>query len=98
LSLTALAQALTFAEIALEMLLDGQAGAPHGRAEATLERALGPDLAVYQAQGMIMIDLGVPLADAMARLRAHAFAHDRPLLDVADDVVAGRLRLERDSP
>jgi hypothetical protein len=45
-----------------------------------------------------MIDLGVPLPDAMARLQAHAYAHDRPLHDVARDIVAGRLRLEPDTP
>lgn len=47
---------------------------------------------------MAMVDLGVSLADAMARLRAHAYAQDRPLQDVARDVVAGRLRLEPDGP
>ncbi len=53
---------------------------------------------VYQAQGMTMVDLGVSLVDALARLRAHAFAADRSLQDVARDVVEGRLRLETDAP
>ena len=43
---------------------------------------------------MVMVDLGVSLAEAMALLRAHAFTLGRPLGDVARDVVAGRLRLE----
>jgi hypothetical protein len=43
-----------------------------------------------------MVDLGVSLADAMARLQAHAYAHDLPLHEIASDIVAGRLRLERD--
>jgi hypothetical protein len=47
---------------------------------------------------MITVDLGVPLPDAMARLQAHAYVTDRPLLEVARDVVAGRLTLERDEP
>jgi AmiR/NasT family two-component response regulator len=50
---------------------------------------------VYQAQGMVMIQLQVGLTQAMSRLRAHAFAHDRPLGDVARDVVARRLVLRR---
>jgi hypothetical protein len=96
LSTSALAQALTFAEVAVEALLDGQAQAPAGATEATLERALDCQLTVYQAQGMAMVDLGVSLEDAMARLQAHAYAQGRSLQEIARDVVAGRLRLEPD--
>jgi ANTAR domain len=53
---------------------------------------------VYQAQGMAMVDLGVSLPDALARLQACAYAHDRLLHDVARDIVNGRLRLEPDPP
>jgi hypothetical protein len=51
---------------------------------------------VYQASGMVMVQVDVDAAEAMARLQAHAYAVDRPLPDVARDVVARRLRLERD--
>jgi hypothetical protein len=34
----------------------------------------------------------VSVGEALVRLRAHAFAHDRPLGAVAADVVARRLR------
>jgi hypothetical protein len=94
LSAVSLEQALTFAEVTVETLLDGQERALGGRTEPTLNRAL--DCLVYQAQGMTMIDLGLSLQDAMARLQAHAYAHDRSLRDVARDVVAGRLRLQPD--
>ena len=40
------------------------------------------------------IQLGVPVSDALVRLRAHAFRTSRPLREVAADVVARRLRLE----
>jgi ANTAR domain/GAF domain len=96
LSGSAFARALTFAEVAVEGLLDGQAQACEGRAPAGLDRALHSEHAVYQAQGMVMVDLGVTLADAMARLRAHAYAEDLPLREVAREVVAGRLRLDPD--
>ncbi|MGC9541978.1 GAF and ANTAR domain-containing protein [Streptomyces sp. UG1] len=49
---------------------------------------------VYQATGMIMAQLGVATDEALARLRAHAFAHERTALDVARDVVAHRLRFD----
>jgi hypothetical protein len=45
---------------------------------------------------MVMIQLGVSLAEAMSRLRAHAYAHERRLGDVARDVVARRLEFEPD--
>jgi GAF domain/ANTAR domain len=52
---------------------------------------------VYQATGMIMIQLGVAVEVALARLRAYAFANGRPIGEVARDVVARRLRLESDA-
>ena len=50
-------------------------------------------LEVHQATGMISVQLGVSLAEALVRLRAHAFAADRSMNEVAADVVARRLRL-----
>jgi len=98
LSASALEQALTFTEVTVEALLDGQERAPAGRAEPTLDHAMDSHFLVYQAQGMAMIDLGVSLQDAMARLRAYAYAHDRALHEVARDIVTGRLRLQPDPP
>ncbi|MGX1560556.1 GAF and ANTAR domain-containing protein [Streptomyces sp. NPDC055506] len=51
---------------------------------------------VYQAVGMIMAQLGVGADDALARLRADAFARGRTALEVARDVLAHRTRFERD--
>jgi len=95
-SATALLQALTFAEIALEILLDGQAAAGTDRPVQGLESAVESRSELFQAQGMVMIQLHVSLAEAMSRLRAHAYAYDRRLSDVARDVVARRLTLEPD--
>lgn len=44
---------------------------------------------VYQAQGMVMVDLGSDLAEAMARMRAHAFSRGVPLLVIAREVIGG---------
>jgi AmiR/NasT family two-component response regulator len=49
---------------------------------------------LFQAQGMVMVQLGVSLADALARIRAHAYATNRPLREVAADIVARRLRFD----
>ncbi|MCT9142741.1 GAF and ANTAR domain-containing protein [Streptomyces violarus] len=51
---------------------------------------------VYQAVGMIMAHLGVGADDALARLRADAFARGCTAVDVARDVLAHRTRFERD--
>lgn len=46
---------------------------------------------------MVMVDLGVSLAEAMARLRGYAYSEGRLLSDVARDVLAGILQLNRDT-
>jgi hypothetical protein len=51
-------------------------------------------LEVHQATGMISVQLSVPVADALARLRAHAYAEDRSISSVANDVVNRRVRFE----
>jgi hypothetical protein len=94
----ALTQALTFADVAMGLLVDGQARSGDGRPSRHLDDALANRLEVYQAQGIIMVDLGVSIDEAMARLRAHAFAAERPISEVAQDIVAGKLTLDRDTP
>jgi len=49
-------------------------------------------LQVHQATGIVQVQLGVPTEEAFLTLRARAFALGRPLVDVATDVVARRLR------
>jgi hypothetical protein len=49
--------------------------------------------AVYQAVGATMVHLEVDARDAFALLCAHAYAHGRPIGEIADDIMAGRLRL-----
>jgi hypothetical protein len=93
----ALSRALTFAEIAMRLLLDSQRASGSG-IDADLDDALSHRLEVYQAQGMVMVDLGVSLDEAMVRMRAHAYAHERGLTVVARDIVGGSLRLSRDKP
>ena len=87
-------RALAFAEVATEAVLDGQAVAAQGTAAAGLDDAMDHRAELYQAQGMVMVQLSISLADAMALLRGHAYSHQRSLGAVAHDVVAGRLRLE----
>jgi hypothetical protein len=48
---------------------------------------------IHQATGMVSAQLDVGMAIALECLRAHASTTERPLADVAADVVARRLRL-----
>jgi ANTAR domain len=51
---------------------------------------------VSQATGMLVAQLGVEPADALVRLRAHAYATGRSSTDVARDILDRLLRLEAD--
>ncbi|MFE9687784.1 ANTAR domain-containing protein [Streptomyces sp. NPDC006285] len=53
--------------------------------------------AVHQATGMISVQADVPLPEALAILRAHAYRTGTPLLTAAEEVVARRLHF-RDNP
>jgi hypothetical protein len=46
---------------------------------------------VHQATGMVAVQLGAGLSEALARLRAYSFASNRSINHVAADVVACRL-------
>jgi hypothetical protein len=61
--------------------------------EESPEVDLAPELRreVHQATGMILAQLGTSATEAFARLRAHAFASNRTVEDVARDVVSRRL-------
>lgn len=52
---------------------------------------------VYQATGMVMVQLGVGPAEALARLRAHAFAQGLTASQVAWSIVERELSLEPDN-
>jgi hypothetical protein len=96
------ARALRLADAAFFALLDLLSGSATTSAGDVDGHGTGVDVAisraeVYQAQGMVMAHLGVSIEDATVRLRAYAFASDRPLVDVARDIVARVLRLDDDN-
>ncbi|HET6212181.1 MAG TPA: GAF and ANTAR domain-containing protein [Micromonosporaceae bacterium] len=85
-----LTDALVLADVACLVLLDGADGRPPPK--PIFDRH--PE--IHQATGMIIVQLGVSAEVAFIRLRAYAYARDRRLVDVAADVVARRLRFERE--
>jgi hypothetical protein len=87
-------QAITLADIALVVILDGQQAAPPGAIPQGFDQAPGFRAEIAQAQGMIMVQLGVSLTEALVRLRAYAYAENRPVSEVARDVVNRRLHFD----
>jgi AmiR/NasT family two-component response regulator len=49
---------------------------------------------VHQATGMISVQAGVSVDDAVAMLRAYAFAHDLAIGDLAEAVIDRTLRFD----
>lgn len=91
-----LTTALLLADITVETLLDRQEDqAQRGNADG-LVLDVGNRAQLFQAQGMVMVQLGVSLAEAMMRMRAYAFAENRRLDDVASDIVSRKIRLDPD--
>jgi ANTAR domain-containing protein/GAF domain-containing protein len=88
-----LAQGLMFADVALVLTLDAWGGItarPDGVADAALSARRAQ---VHQATGMVAAQLGVAVPDALALLRAHAYANGLGLADLAAEVLARRAHL-----
>ena len=104
LPLKALTNALRMADAAMWTLIDRrgdtkeeqtahEAGAMPGLADLPLHRA-----EIHQATGVILAQVNVSAEQALAMLRAYAFAHERPIDEVARDVLARRLRFAGGTP
>ncbi len=87
---------LAFADAALLFVLDLQETSNAGGTMPGPGDSLGNRAEIYQAQGMLRVQLGIGLAEAMARLRAYAYAQNRPIAEVARDIVMRRVTLEGD--
>lgn len=87
------ADARALAHVATRAVLGWQSAAapsvPWQLEQVPVHRAV-----VHQAAGMVAVQAGVPVDDALALLRAYAFAEGRRLGDVAGDVTSRRLRFD----
>lgn len=93
-----LADALVLADAVLVLALDERGGIASDL-DNLLDIAVSSRRApVHQATGMVAAQLGVPMTDALAALRAYAYTEGRRLSDVAADVLARKVRLSPSSP
>jgi GAF domain-containing protein len=91
------ADALVMADVAAQAVLLLQADAPPGKVASELEAGADFHHVVHQAAGMVAAQLEVTVGQALIRLRAYAFGNNRPLAEVARDVVARTLRFDAHS-
>jgi GAF domain-containing protein len=91
-----LGRAFALADAAVAILLDGQDRATGQPDAPPMDGATAGPSELFQAQGMVMIQIGGTLAEAMSRIRAYAYAENRRLADVAREIVARGLRFDRD--
>ncbi len=89
-------EAMALAGAATALLLHLQIASEAGDVHADLADSLVDRAVVHQASGMIAVQIGADLADALTVLRARAFASGRPIIDVARDVVTRKLRFSHD--
>ena len=87
------ADALVVADVAARWVLEAQAGAPVDMVAEELEVSADFHFAVHNAAGIVSVQEGISVTEALIRLRASAFGSDRLLADVAQDVISRRLRL-----
>jgi hypothetical protein len=90
------ADALVFARLALDLFLALQSDRPPDELDQQFVDGTSNSLEIHQASGIVSVQLDIPVGAALAVLRAHAYAEQRSLREVADDVVSRRLRLDRD--
>lgn len=87
---------LAMATLLTETVLSMQDSAPPGELADGLEDVVAYRAEIHQASGMVSVQLQVSVAEALMRVRAHAFAVGLPVGGVAADIVARRLRLTDD--
>ena len=85
--------ARAMAQVATSAVLSLQATSRSGDLSPELDMLATHRAEVHQAAGMVSVQLGVDVDEAMVRLRAHAYAAGQPLAEVAAEVVTRRLRL-----
>jgi len=85
---------LIVADVVAQTMLSRQALSPSGVLAEELSTDGVHRAEVHQASGMVAVQLGIDVTDALARIRAHSYATDRSVADVAADIVARRLRLD----
>jgi len=82
---------LLYADAAMMLALDDRGGLTPGSAELIGTSFSERRAEVHQATGMVSVQVGISVTDALVMLRACAYAAGRPIAEVAADVIGRRL-------
>lgn len=82
---------LLYADAVLMLALDERGGLAPGTVDLLDVGFTERRAEVHQAAGMVSVQLGVPLTDALVALRAYAYSEGRTIAQVAADLIARRL-------
>jgi hypothetical protein len=88
------AEALAYADAATQMMLRLQSQNVGDGLHPELSGGAAYSPVIAQSTGMISVRARVGVGEALLMLRAYAYATDRKVIDVAEDVVDRRLRFE----
>jgi ANTAR domain-containing protein/GAF domain-containing protein len=88
------ANAVAVCHVAARTVLRWQSFATPGSVAWQLEEVPAHRAVVHQATGMISVQAGASVDDALAMLRAYAFAHDWAIGEVAEAVINRVLRFD----
>jgi hypothetical protein len=80
------------------IMSDIQARAPDPLPAEVLSDVGAHRAEVHQASGMMAVQLGIDAHNALARIRAHAYATNETVAQVATEILAHRLHLGNDGP
>jgi hypothetical protein len=89
---------LLYADAVLMLALDERGGLAPGAVDLVAAAFDERRAEVHQAVGMVSVQLGVSLTDALVALRARAYAEGRTIAQLAADVVARRLSFSPPPP
>jgi hypothetical protein len=87
LSIDQRSDALVLSDVAARTIVALQAYAAPGMLPYEIESGANFHFVVHQAAGILSEQLGISVQDALVRIRARAFTDNRPIDDVANDIV-----------
>ncbi|WP_344059853.1 GAF and ANTAR domain-containing protein [Microbacterium pumilum] len=88
-------RAATLAEVIGRQVLRGALGSP--AVADSLDVNPRSRRTIHQATGIVLAQLGMSADDALLIIQGHAFATNQPMMDVAAEIVDGRLAFHRDN-
>jgi hypothetical protein len=97
LSASQLSDAYLMASVIGRAVLSMQAGASRESFSSELEREANFDFSVHQAAGMVAVQASMTVGDALVALRAHAFATNTTLSELAIRVVIRKTSFDPNS-